>query len=79
VVIRSRAAPIGISVTGFAGANDATGPSCSGVTTRRLSACQASIRWPVVVSWIGAVVGLNGLDRSPPPVETVSAAFGTSL
>jgi len=59
-------------------AAEATGPSCSGVTTCWLSACQASMRWADVLSRIGALAVVNGSLRLPVFSVTPIAAFGTS-
>ncbi len=78
-VIRSRAAPIGISVTVSTGAALRAGDACSGVTTSWSSAVHSAIFRADAVILTGAVSGVNGFDGSVPPVAAnVSAASGAS-
>src|SRR5512133_2320207 len=68
--MRSRAAPIGISVTVSAGSLDGVGLSASGVMIASRSACQAGIFCAPVVILIGAFAGLKGSFADPSPVVT---------
>ena len=75
--MRSRAAPMGISVMVCSGSAGRAGLACNGVTTFMQSACQlASCRaGAVMVTGAGWVNGLAG--SAPPAGLTVSALAGS--
>ncbi len=71
-VIRSRAAPIGISVTVSTGSEDFAGLGCKTFKSPFLSSVQPGMRRAFALSSSGAVSGVNGWAGSGPAPRTSS-------